>query len=196
MAKNLPADVDIEWWLSLGAENVRICADRAATAIISDPPPPSALITRPDLLRVGGMPECPDPATEREQKRYSLALRNFFAHWRGRVLESLGRFPKTVTGHGFELLTSEDTVANAAIDGYRGARRVLGAAQFVINSVPAENLTTEQAQQARDELTRMGRLSLELETNHIRARKTYQLTGRVETPSLPNRSRLIDDGEE
>ena len=154
---------------------VRVSAARAAAQTVSDPPEPGVLITRQEVLAAGGFPDQPDECSSTLHKRWQLGCMTFFSAWREEVLKGTGRFPKTVRGEGFLLLSPEATVSEVVVDAYATASRVLSTADYIISHVRHTDLDPDAAKAKSDELMRLGRMRLAVTGEHRRAADRFSI---------------------
>lgn len=181
--------MEIETWRSdLHRSALDVYIARAVTRIVENPPEPGTIIPRVWLMTKAGFPELPGDATEDHQTRWQLASFRFFAAWRQQVLTALGRYPKTVTGKGFDLLSPEETMSTAITEGYDLAERALSRAGNMLAAVKESDLSADQRQAQRDELVLLGRHRQMMERERDRAMRAFPPPVRV--PELTD-----NDGE-
>lgn len=158
-----------DWSAPVPRAELRALAERAARRIIRRPPPPGQVIPKPWLFAFVEFPSLPASPREEQRNRYDVACLEFISEWRERVLGELGRWPKTISGRGFDLLSPEETMNIAVTGGYATALRAMGRSAHVLSSVREEDLTPTQRQVRSDEQVRMGRYQQLLSEEQARA---------------------------
>ncbi|HIK61357.1 MAG TPA: hypothetical protein EYF98_11795 [Planctomycetes bacterium] len=111
--------------MNLTHKHVMDAAERAAKHFQENLPGPEAVFSRIAVYDAGGFPyyKPGDVVAKLDIDRWNLTETKFISAWRERLAAAAGRYPQTVPGEGFRLLTAKGTVGHGILSGEKGAQR-------------------------------------------------------------------------
>lgn len=159
-------------------------ARKAVTATQKANPMPGEIQTYEAIAQSGGFELIDGPTTASQD----LLRMRFFEGWRTLVMTSMARWPKTITGEGFDILSSEDSIDFAVESTLAKARRAVDHGQFIARNTTAGLDVAGQRQQV-DAMMRLGALEGTLDAQQKEYERAQKSGSAIETARVQRAER-------
>ena len=94
----------------------------------------------------------------KKHKAWSLNLMYLRETWRERVLDATGRFPRTIYGHGFEILKPAENIDYAAAKASRDIVKAIRKSSNILTKTRDVDLNMQERQRKINHQVRLGAL--------------------------------------
>jgi len=130
----------------------------AQTIAIVSASPDHCTITSSQLIKMSGLtpPQDTDPIIK--HNTWSLNLMYLRETWRERVLDATGRFPRTVYGHGFEILKPAENIDYAAAKASKDIVKAIRKSSNILTKTRDVDLNMQERQRKINHQVRLGAL--------------------------------------